>query len=186
MSQVKVETPKGVAKTEGSVPARSNDFFPSMLPVGRFFGMNPFHMMREFTDELDRMFRATGPADGWTPAVDVRRCNGDLVVTAELPGLKKEEIKVEVTATALAIEGERKREHTEDHEGYHRYERSYGKFYRTIPLPEGAKTELAKAELTDGVLKISIPAPAAKKLDEPAKTRQIPVAEGAKTTAAAA
>lgn len=185
MSQVKVETPKTLAKTEAPVPAKFTDFFAPMFPVGHFVGMNPFNMMREFTDEMDRMFRGTAPAGSWTPVIDVHRCNGDVVVTAELPGLKKEEIKVEVTGNSLAIEGERKREHTEDHEGYHRYERSYGKFSRTIPLPEGAKTELAKAELTDGVLKISVPAPAAKKLDEPAKARQIPVAEGSKTTAAA-
>jgi HSP20 family protein len=91
------------------------------------------------------------------PTVDVQRCNGSLVVSAELPGLKKEEVKVEVTDDTITIEGERKREHKEDHEGYHRYERSYGRFFRSIPLPEGARGDQAKAELKDGVLKVTLP-----------------------------
>ena len=159
-----------------------------MFPVGRFFGMNPFTMMREFTEEMDNIFRfgAAGvegeanipviPAapEVWAPKVDVLRSNGDLVVTAELPGLKKEEVNVEMTEEALVLTGELKLEHKEDHEGYHRYERSYGKFYRSIPLPEGVKTEAAKAELTDGVLKITVPVAEVKKA-----ARQIPVGEPA-------
>ena len=109
----------------------------------------------------------------WTPTVDVQQCNGDLVVTAELPGLKKEDVKVELTDDSLVIQGERKQELKEDHEGFHSVERSYGQFYRSIPLPEGARTDQAKAELTDGVLKVSVPVPAAKKT-----TRQIPVEQG--------
>ena len=145
-----------------------------MFPVGRFFGMNPFTMMREFTEEMDNVFRGNIPAapEVWAPKVDVQRSNGDLVVTAELPGLKKEEVKVEMTEEALVLTGERKLERKEDHEGYHPYERSYGKFYRSIPLPEGVKTEAAKAELTDGVLKITVPVAEAKKA-----ARQIPVGE---------
>jgi HSP20 family protein len=79
-----------------------------------------------------------------------------------------------MTEEALVLTGERKLEHKEDHEGYHRFERSYGKFYRSIPLPEGVKTEAAKAELTDGVLKITVPVAEVKKA-----ARQIPVGEPA-------
>ena len=109
--------------------------------------------MREFTREMDRAFRGLAPSietEPWTPAIDIQQCNGTLTVTADLPGLKKDEVKVEVTDDALIIEGERKREHKEDHEGYHRWERSYGHFYRSIPLPEGAKTDQVKAELQRG------------------------------------
>jgi len=176
MAEVKVEKPKTLARQEtpGLIP-RFGDFFAPMFPVGRFFGLSPFAMMREFTDEMDRVFRDAAPAlKAWTPAVDIQRCDGDLVVKAELPGLKREEVKVEMTDTALIIQGERKLEHKEDHEGYHRFERSYGNFYRSIPLPEGAKADLAKAELTDGVLKISIPVPEAKK-----NAREIKVEEAA-------
>jgi len=185
MAEVKVERPKTLARQETGL-GRVGDFFEPMFP-GRFFGLtpfarNPWAFMREFTEDWDRAFRGVTPGvEAWTPAVDVQRCNGDLVVKAELPGLKKEEVKVEMTDTALIIEGERKREHKEDHQGYHRYERSYGKFYRAIPLPEGAKADLAKAELTEGVLKISIPVPEVKKnirevkVEEPAPGKK-PVA----------
>lgn len=164
MSEVRVERPKAVVRQETPALKPLGDLFAPMFPVGRFFGLSPFAVMREFTDEMDRVFRGNGPAlKAWTPTVDIRKLNGDLWITAELPGLKKEEVKVEMTDTALIIEGERKRETTDDHEGYHRSERTYGNFYRSIPLPEGAKAELAKAELTDGVLKISIPIAEAKK-----------------------
>lgn len=142
------------------------------------FGLNPFGFMRHFTDEMDRMFRGeTTDIDiqGWSPAIDVQQCGGSLQVTAELPGLKRDEVKVELTDDALIVEGERKREHRDDHEGYHRRERSYGRFYRAIPLPEGAKTEQVKAELENGVLKISIPVPETKK-----KLREVPIQETAK------
>jgi len=177
MSEVKVEKNKSLARREAPGLSPFNDFFTPAFPAGRFFGLSPFAtmaMMREFSEEMDRLCRANGSAlEAWTPTVDVQRSNGDLVVTAELPGLKKEEVKVEVTDDALIIEGERKREHKEEQEGYHRYERSFGRFYRSIPLPQGAKPDQAKAELNDGVLKISVPAPEVKK-----KVRQIAVEQG--------
>ncbi|MGA2712516.1 MAG: Hsp20/alpha crystallin family protein [Bryobacteraceae bacterium] len=182
MSEVKVEKNKSLARREMPGLSPFNDFFTPAFPVGRFFGLSPFAMMREFSEEMERLYRANGAAlEAWTPTVDIQRSNGDLLVTAELPGLKKEEVKVEVTDDALIIEGERKREHKVEEEGYHRYERSFGKFYRFIPLPEGAKPDQAKAELTDGVLKISVPAPEVKK-----KVRQIAVEEGAEKKPVAA
>jgi len=170
MSEVKVTKENAIAKPE------ANDFFAPILPFGRFLGVRPFALMREFTDEMDRMFKGAPLAGGegltaWTPTVDITRCNGDLVVTAELPGLKKEEVKVELTEDALIIEGERKREHKTDHEGYHRVERSYGKFYRAIPLPKEAKTDLAKAAMNEGILKVTVPVAEAKP-----KAREIPIA----------
>lgn len=165
-----------VSKKPAETPAanRTSELFQPMFPFGRFFGLSPFAMMREFTDEMDRMFRGNGlekRVQDWTPTVDVQRCDGSLVVLAELPGLKKEDVKVEVSDEALVVQGERQQEHKEDHEGYHRRERNYGSFYRSIPLPEGAKTDQVKAELKDGVLKVSIPVPAVAK-----KARQVPVA----------
>ena len=160
--------------TETPAVKRSSEVFQPMFPFGRFFGLSPFAMMREFTDEMDRMFRSNGSEteiQTWAPTTDVQRCDGNLVVSAELPGLRKEDVKVEVTDEALVIQGERKQEHKEDHEGYHRWERSYGSFYRSIPLPEGAKTDQVKAELKDGVLKVSIAVPEVAK-----KSRQVPVA----------
>jgi HSP20 family protein len=181
MAEVKVNKEQALSKGESPSLRRGGDFFTPMLPFGRMFGMSPFGLMRDFTSELERLFHrpdASVAMDAWSPAVDVRKCNGDLVVTAELPGLKKEEVKVELTGENLVIQGERKREHTEDHEGYHRYERSYGHFYRAVPLPEGAKTDQVKAELQDGVLKISVPVAQSPK----PQSRQIPI----ETQAAAA
>lgn len=174
MAEVTVERPRTVvARKETSGLNPMVNWFEPMFPVGRFFGLSPFGMMREFTEEMDRAFRGTTPAlKSWTPKVDIHKTDGALLVTAELPGLKKEEVKVEMTDTALIIEGERKLEHKEDQEGYHRFERSYGNFYRSIPLPEGATAEQVKAELTDGILKVTIPVPEVKK-----SVRQIKVEE---------
>ena len=98
-----------------------------MFPFGRYFGLGPFGLMRGLSEEMDRAFRGVIPSaqlEPWTPTVDVRQCNGDLVVTAELPGLKKEDVKVELTDDSLVIQGERKHEHKQDHEGFHSFERS--------------------------------------------------------------
>jgi len=176
MAEVKVNKEQSLAKRETPAPSA---FFRPMFPFGRYFGLGPFGLMRGLSEEMDRAFRGVTPSaqlEPWTPTVDVQQCNGDLVVTAELPGLKKEDVKVELTDDSLIIQGERKHEHKEDHEGFHSFERSYGQFYRSIPLPEGAKTDMAKAELTDGVLKVSVPVAEAKK-----KTRQIPVEQGKET-----
>jgi HSP20 family protein len=78
----------------------------------------------------------------------------------DLPGLKRDDVKVELTEGLLTISGERKEEKEEKREGYYRSERSYGSFFRQIPLPEGAKTDTAKAEFNDGVLEITMQAPA--------------------------
>lgn len=174
MSEAKVEKSKSLARRETPGVSRFDELFAPVCPVGRFVGLNPFAMIREFSEEMDRLYRGNGPAlEAWAPAVDIQRSDGSLVETAELPGMKKEEVKVEVTGDALIIEGERKRENKEDKEGYHRYERSYGKFSRSIPLPEGAKADQAKAVLNDGVLKISLPAPEVKR-----QIRQITVEQG--------
>jgi HSP20 family protein len=184
MPEVTVTKEKSPAKQEATAPRPWGELSMPMFPFGRFFGLSPFAMMREFTEEMDKVFRGTAPSGQvgtWAPAIDVQRSNGSLIVTAELPGLKKEEVKVELSDDALVIKGERKSEHKEEREGYYKSERSYGQFYRSIPLPEGAKADQAKAELNDGVLKVSVPVPESKKT-----VRQIPVEQGAKTKPAAA
>ena len=164
MSEVKVEGEKSLTRRRAPGLSMFNDFYNPMFPVGRLFSLNPFAVMREFSDEMDRMFREVSPTqEAWAPLMDIQRINGDLLITAELPGLKKEEVKVEMTDDALIIEGERKREQKEEHKGYQHFERSYGKFYRSIPLPAGAKTDQVKAELNDGVLKVSVPVTEVKK-----------------------
>jgi HSP20 family protein len=139
-------------------PKRLNWGFPFTAP-GTL--LSPLTMMRDFSREMDRMFNTSfGPGaetGTWWPAVECKKTNGTLLVTAELPGLKKEDVKVEVTDNALVIEGERKFETKKEEEGYFQTERSYGKFVRSIPLPEGCKPEEIKAELANGVLEVKVP-----------------------------
>lgn len=177
MSEVKVTKDVGPRVAAPLTPF--GEFFAPMLPFGRLFGFNPFGVMREFSDEMDNMYKNLAPkmsAELFAPAVDIKLADGQVTITADLPGLKKEEVKIEVTDNALVIEGERKREEKEEKDGYKKYERTYGKFYRTIPLPEGAKTELAKAELNDGVLTIVVPVPEV-------KARHVPIEDANKSKA---
>jgi HSP20 family protein len=104
--------------------------------------------------------------------------DGKLVVSAELPGLDDEDITVAIQDNAIVIQGEREFEQEEDEGGIHRTELRYGRFYRAIPLPEGAKTEQARAEFNNGVLKISVPVP-----QEQSNSRQIPIETGASSQA---
>ncbi len=132
---------------------------------------SPFGFVRRFAEDMERMFddfdisrfpsffRREFDQVGWMPEIEVLQRNGELTVRADLPGLNKDDVKVELTDEALTISGERKEEKEEKREGYYRSERSYGSFYRQIPLPEGAKTETATAKFTDGVLEITMQAP---------------------------
>jgi len=93
----------------------------------------------------------------WAPALEVFEKGNELFVKAELPGLKKEDVTLDITDSELTIKGERKMEKEEKEKGYYRTELSYGSFYRSIPLPEGAKIDLAKATMKDGVLEVRLP-----------------------------
>jgi HSP20 family protein len=142
------------------------------------FSMSPFALMRRFTEDMDRLFAGRGTGGGetglWAPPIDVRESEGNLVISAELPGLNKEDVKVEVHEDALVLQGERKREWEEERGGVRRSERTYGSFYREIPLPEGAKADQAKAQFNNGVLEVTIPIPESQQR----KPRQISIESG--------
>ena len=112
----------------------------------------------------------------WFPEIDVFEKDNRLVTKIDLPGIKKYDVKVEVTDHHLAISGERKTEAEKKKENFYRCEREYGSFYRTVPLPEGVKLEDVKATFSDGVLEVSIPLPA--KLE--AKARKVEIQEAPK------
>jgi HSP20 family protein len=149
---------------------------------------SPFRMLERFADEVDRMFEEFGFGRGssragfmtdtmsWTPQIDISQRNNELVIRADLPGMNKDDVKVDVSDDAITIQGERRREHEEDRAGVYRSERSYGSFYRTIPLPEGAMTEQAKATFKDGVLEITMPAPP----EQVTRGRRLEISEGSK------
>lgn len=139
--------------------------FPSLFrrDPEELFSMSPFTLMRRLTEDMDRMFSGwTGltPATSvWTPPIEVREQNGNLVVSAELPGMTKDDVKVEVSDGSLVIQGERRREQEEERGGIWRSERAYGAFYREIPLPEGTKADQVKAQFNNGVLEVTVPIP---------------------------
>jgi HSP20 family protein len=152
---------------------------------------SPFGVLQRFADEMDRMFDGFGLGRGWSrspqwsgtgtavqawaPDVDVFQKNDQLIIKADLPGLNKDDISVDITEDAVTIQGERKSEREEQREGVYRTERSYGRFCRVVPLPTGAMSDQAKATFRDGVLEISMPSP-------PAATRgrRLEITEGAK------
>jgi HSP20 family protein len=143
--------------------------------------MSPFQLMRHFSDEMDRMWSGRGDESSmWRPMVDVQEKNGKLQVHVDLPGVKEADVKVAVENDVLTIRGERKREEERNEEGWHRSERTYGSFYRAIPLPEGAKADKANARFNNGVLEISMPVTQAQP-----QVRQIPVSNGGQTQTAA-
>ena len=136
---------------------------------------SPFAMMRRFAEDMDRLFESfdMGPSAGgqrqdrwldqqlaWAPQVEVFERGKKIVVRADLPGVKQEDIRLQVTDDALVIQGERKSESETREEGFYTSELSYGSFQRTIPLPDGADPEKANATFRNGVLEIEIEAPA--------------------------
>jgi HSP20 family protein len=140
---------------------------------------SPFSMIRRLSEEMDRALSSTfglghtttgEQAGTWLPAIDVRERNGNLEITAELPGMTKDDVQVESTEEGIRIQGEKKQEQTTEEGGVHRTERSYGRFYRLIPLPDGANVEKANAEFKNGVLSIRVPIDETKR-----KTRRLQI-----------
>lgn len=146
------------ALTRFQVP--SGEFKTLNSQLNRFF--EPFFRPYSFVDE-DVM---TGT---WNPAVDVAEERDRLVVRAEVPGMRKEDIQIEFTDGVLSIRGERQFENTSDERNYHRIERSYGSFVRSFTIPRVADPEKITAEYRDGILEISVPK------REDAKPRQIQI-----------
>jgi HSP20 family protein len=144
---------------------------------------DPFGMMRSMMDQMDRLFgdltgnsllgrsrpsglAATPSATGmpssqgfWYPQVEVSERGGNLVVCADLPGMRKEDVHLEIHNDFLVLRGERRQEQEQNEGGIYRSERSYGQFYRTVPLPDGVNPDQARANFKDGVLEVTIPLP---------------------------
>lgn len=129
---------------------------------------DPFSMMQRFSEEMDELFDSffygrpqarTGVASLWAPDIEVYQERNQLRLLVDLPGVQKDNVKIELDEGMITIQGERREERTEGggQEGYRRSERRYGSFYRAIPLPEGADAEKAQANMKDGVLEITVP-----------------------------
>lgn len=135
------------------------------------FLAGPFSLMRQLMEDLDLLAAGGTAASGassrrserdalWVPTIEVSEADGQLVVRADIPGVDREQIEVEIDDGQLIISGERKEEHEERRGGIYRTEVRYGRFHRAIPLPDGAHPEQAQATFNNGVVEIRIPRPA--------------------------
>jgi len=124
-----------------------------------------FERLSSLRDEIDRLFEAplAGFArnnqllSGWTPALDVYEQKDNVVVRAELPGMKKEEIEVSLHDNTLSISGERKYEETHKDKEIYRAERFFGRFQRSVTLPTLVSGDKVKAQYKDGLLTVTLP-----------------------------
>ena len=164
---------RGAGERSGGLSRR--EWYDPGLLASRGFVTSPFSFMRRMMDDLDRLFEefemrpgeaSTGrrelqrPSAGreafWAPDVDVFERERNFVVRADLPGLSKDDVRVEVEDGALVIQGERRQEREVEGAGTYRAERIYGTFRRVIPLPERADPDTAEAHFENGVLEVSL------------------------------
>ncbi|WP_028061552.1 Hsp20/alpha crystallin family protein [Candidatus Solirubrobacter pratensis] len=142
----------------------------------------PLRELASLQNEMNRLFGtvfdapATGGNGGtlrrWMPAMDLVETGDHFVLRADLPGLSEEDVNIEVEDNVLTVSGERKAEHETSEEGYHRVERAFGSFSRSLTLPEGVDPQSVAASFDRGVLEITIPKP------EQRKPRKISIGVG--------
>jgi HSP20 family protein len=138
----------------------------------------PFRDVVSIQDEMNRLFDdffgrplvKTEWTEGvWTPIVDVSEDKDNVVIKAEMPGMKKEDVRISVQDNVVTLKGEKKQEKEEKDKNYHRIERSYGSFCRSFQLPTVVKTDKIKASYKDGVLSVTLPK------TEEVKPKEIPI-----------
>ena len=127
---------------------------------GTLIRWDPFAEFAELRSRFERLLEEVEPrGSAWTPAIDLVRDNGNLVLKADVPGIKPEEIAIEVDEGVLTVSGKHEEATEETGEHYVRRERRYGAFTRRLPLPEGVDPKTIKASTQDGVLEVTIPLP---------------------------
>jgi HSP20 family protein len=126
---------------------------------------DPFREVGSIRDEIDRVLDSfldrlpirKGKEEPWLPLIDLEESKDELLVRAELPGMKKEDIKISISGDNLTLQGERELKKEDKDKTFHRIERSYGRFERVIPLPAEIEIDKIKAIYEEGVLHISLP-----------------------------
>jgi HSP20 family protein len=125
---------------------------------------DPVNWMRpEIPARFGRVFdEVFGPAVagegmGWSPPINIVEADGELVLTAELPGMAKDEVTIDIAEGVLTLKGEKKEEKAEEHARYRLWERTYGAFERSFTLPRSVDAAKATAEFRDGILKVHLP-----------------------------
>jgi HSP20 family protein len=204
--QTQGQTSRGIQRQQGggqsSGMTSPRIFSPSLFSVSPFtlLAASPFALIRQFTEEIEQLAEDSGTVSSgasaqqgragsgkqrtgtnlgqpiFSPQVDVFERDGQLVVRVDLPGVSKDNVRVEMTDDALIIEGERRYEHEENQGGVYRVERSYGTFRRQIPLPEGVNAQTATATFRNGVLEIAMQAPQAR-----SRSRQLEIKDEGQT-----
>ena len=138
---------------------------------------DPFRDLRTLQEEVNRLFstnmtRLQGRGIGrgaWAPSVDIYENKDQIVLEAELPGMKREDFDLTIENNVITLRGERRFEKADESDNYHRVERSYGTFTRSFTLPQTVSADEAKAEYNNGVLRVTLPK------REEAKSRRIQV-----------
>ncbi len=146
---------------------------------------DPFRDLRSLQEEVNRLFstnltRAFGDEGigrgAWAPSVDIYENKDQIVLEAELPGMQREDFDLAIENNVITLRGERRFEKTDESDNYHRVERSYGSFTRSFTLPQTVSADDARAEYTNGVLRVTLPK------REEAKSRRIEVTGGTGTS----
>jgi HSP20 family protein len=137
-------------------------------------------LQNEMNRLFDTVFDAPAPGNGgtlrrWMPPMDLVEAGDHFVLRADLPGMREEDVKIELEDGTLTVSGERKAEHESNEEGYYRVERAFGSFSRSLTLPKGVDADAVSASFDNGVLEGRIPKP------EERKPRRIEIGGGTKT-----
>jgi HSP20 family protein len=143
---------------------------PAKTEVTKPRRWDPYDLFTQAQNEFEQFWGGRWPSfqplrrfselpSSWSPRVDVYQQNGNLVVKVELPGMKKEDINIAIEDGDLVVSGERKSEKKVEEKHYYRMERSYGSFYRRLPLPEGITQNKIEATYAEGVLQVTVPKP---------------------------
>ena len=127
---------------------------------------DPFRELKTLQDEMNRLFMTSIPrgfgeedmaSGGWSPSVDIFESEKEIVLEAELPGMKREEFDVSIENNVITLKGERKFERKDEGDNYHRVERAYGSFTRSFSLPRSVSADGTTADFKNGVLRVTLP-----------------------------
>lgn len=147
---------------------------------------DPFNELRSLQTDFGRIFNSAFPGifsdealttGKWSPSVDILEAENEIVLEADLPGLKPGDFDLSVENRVLTLKGERKFEKKSDAENFHRVERAYGSFTRTFTLPSSVNVDQVSAEFKNGVLRVVLP----KKEEVKARQIQVNIGAGAET-----
>ncbi len=127
---------------------------------------DPFRELRGLQDDMNRLFMTSLPQNfsqeematgGWSPSVDIYESENEIVLEAELPGMKREDFELSIENNVITLKGERNFEKKDEGDNFHRVERSYGTFTRSFSLPRTVSAEETSADFKNGILRVSLP-----------------------------